>query len=539
MNENNIAHFRAALLSSAQDNKISRRNFIHTMIATGVSLSTASALWSTEVHAQTPKKGGKFRLGLGHGQTSDTLDPATYENGFTINMTFATNGYLTDVGSDGGLHPGLAESWEASADASSWVFKLRGGLTFHDGKDVTPQDVVASINHHRGDDSQSAAKPIVSSIKDIRVEGNNTVIFDLESGNADFPFIISDYHLPILPATADGKPDWQSGIGCGPFVIKNFNPGVRADLTRFADYWDDTTGHFDEVEILAIVDPASRTNALISGEVDAIDRVDLKTVHLLQRKPGVVVHQVDGTTQHFTFPMHTDVAPFDNNDVRLALKYAIKREEIVEKVLQGFGSIGNDHPIGAGQRYFARDLEQTGYDPQRAKEHLKKAGLDSLTVDLNVADAAFAGAVDAAVLYAEHAKPAGITINVVREPNDGYWSNVWLKKPFCACYWGGRPTEDWMFSTAYASGVDWNDTRFEHARFNELLLAARSELDENKRREQYSEMQTILNREGGTLVPMFASYVFATSDKVGHGEQFATDGDLDGTKGAVRWWFNS
>ena len=530
---------RSSLISDVQKHKLKRRDFIRGMVATGVSITAASSMWSTEVVAQTPKKGGKFRLGLGHGQTSDTLDPATYENGFTINMTFATNGYLTDVGSDGNLYAGIAETWEASADASSWTFKLRPGLTFHNGKTVTAEDVIASINHHRGDDSQSAAKPIVAPIVDIKAQSESTIVFDLDSGNADFPFIISDYHLPILPANADGTPDWQSGVGCGAYQIKNFDPGVRADLIKFPDYWDDATGHFDEVEILAVVDPASRTNALISGEVDAIDRVDLKTVHLLQRKSGVVVHQVDGTTQHFTFPMHTNVAPFDNNDVRLALKYAIKREEIVEKVLQGFGSVGNDHPIGAGQRFFAAELEQTSYDPDRAREYLKKAGLDSLSVDINVADAAFAGAVDAAVLYAEHAKPAGITINVVREPNDGYWSNVWLKKPFCACYWGGRPTEDWMFSTAYASGVDWNDTRFEHARFNQLLLSARSELDESIRRGQYAEMQTILNRQGGTIIPMFASYVFASSDKIGHGPQFATDGDIDGTKAAIRWWFES
>ncbi len=526
------------LISNAQARRISRREFMQGMIATGVSLSAASSLWTIKVHAQTPKKGGKFKIGIAHGQTTDNLDPATYENGFMSSLTFGVNNYLTEVSNDGSLKPEVAESWEPSADAKTWTFKLRQGVTFHNGKDVTAEDVIASINHHRGEASQSAAKPIVAPITGIKADGKGVVVFELESGNADFPFIISDYHLPILQANADGTPNWQDGVGCGAYKLKNFDPGVRADFERNSDYWKSDRGHFDEIEMISIVDPASRTNGLVSGEVDAIDRVDLKTVHLLQRKPDVKIHSIAGN-QHFTFPMHTNVAPFDNNDVRLALKYAINREEIVEKVLQGYGAVGNDHPIGSGQRYYASELEQTSYDPERAKEHLKKAGMDSLDVDLHVADAAFAGAVDAGVLYAEHAKPAGININVVREPNDGYWSNVWLKKPFCACYWSGRPTEDWMFSTAYASGVDWNDTFFEHEKFNQLLEAARSELDEAKRREMYVEMQTIMNRDGGTIVSMFASYVYATQAGISTEEQLGTDGAFDGNRLMERWWSNS
>jgi peptide/nickel transport system substrate-binding protein len=138
----------------------------------------------------------------------------------------------------------------------------------------------------------------------------------------------------------------------------------------------------------------------------------------------------------------------------------------------------------------------------------------------------------------EHAAKAGIDINVVREPNDGYWSNVWMKKPWCMVYWGGRPTEDWMFSTAYAEGADWNDSFWSHARFNKLLLEARSQLDDAKRREMYVEMQRIVSDEGGVLVPMFNNYVFATSSNVGHGKMGANWG-LDGNRGMERWWFKA
>lgn len=100
--------------------------------------------------------------------------------------------------------------------------------------------------------------------------------------------------------------------------------------------------------------------------------------------------------------------------------------------------------------FFDASLEQRAYDADKAKFHLKQAGLSSLNVQLYTAESALEGAVDASLLYAEQAKKAGINIEVLRQPNDGYWSNVWLVKPFCCSYWGGRPTPDWMFSAGYS-----------------------------------------------------------------------------------------
>ena len=179
---------------------------------------------------------------------------------------------------------------------------------------------------------------------------------------------------------------------------------------------------------------------------------------------------------------------------------------------------------------------QHEYDPEKAKFHLKKAGLDGLKVDLSAADAAFAGAVDAAVLYQASAAKVGVEINVVRESSDGYWSNVWNKKPWCASYWVGRPTEDWMFSTAYERGAPWNDSQWEHEKFNKLLIEARAELNSNKRRELYREMQRITKDEGGVVVPAFANYVYATSKKIAHPETVGNNGPMDGARMMERWW---
>jgi peptide/nickel transport system substrate-binding protein len=232
------------------------------------------------------------------------------------------------------------------------------------------------------------------------------------------------------------------------------------------------------------------------------------------------------------------MAPFDNNDVRLALKYSLNREALLKTVLRGHGIVGNDHPIGPANQYYASELPQREYDPDKAKFHLKKAGMSNLKVDLSAADAAFDGAVDAAVLYKEHAAKAGIDIKVIREPNDGYWSNVWMKKGWSMCYWGGRPTEDWMFATAYSEGASWNDAFWKHERFNKLLIEARSELDPAKRREMYVELQRIVRDEGGTVVPLFNNFVFAATDKLKHGT-IQGNWAQDGHKLYERWWFEA
>lgn len=511
---------------------LSRRSVLKGASALGAAslILPASAL---RAQAQ-PKQGGTFRVGIAAGNTSDSLDPGSWTHVYTQVLATAMHGFLVEVAADGSLIGEVAESWEASPDARVWTFKIRSGVEYHSGRTVTPKDVVASIEYHRKEGSTSAALPIVEPIESMAIDGDN-VIFSLQTGNADFPFLMTDYHLPIVPAN-EGEIDPLGSDGCGPYRLDVFDPGVRADMSKHANYWKDGRAHFDGVQLLVILDAAARQAALMTDSVDVIDQVDLKTVSLLERAPNVSVLATTGT-QHYTFAMDTRLSPFDDNNVRQALKYGVNREELVEKVLFGYGEIGNDHPIGRSNPYYADDLEQTPYDPDRAKFHLKEAGLDSVDVALSAADAAFGGAVDAALLYAEAARPAGINVEVVREPNDGYWSDVWMQKPFVSVYWGGRPTEDWMFSLTYATGAAWNDTFWSNERFDTLLLEARAELDQGKRAEMYREMQNIVRTEGGAVIPLFASFVMAHSNKVAHPEVVANNWTLDGFRAIERWWF--
>lgn len=514
--------------------KITRRDFLARLSALGISATLSPALLATSVNAATPQKGGRLRLGVAGGSTTDSLDPGKITDAMAQSINWQVRNCLVEVDLKGHLIPELAESWEPITGSAKWMFKLRQDVEFHNGKALEAEDVIFSINHHRGKDSKSAAKGIVDPIQDIEADGKHTVVFTLKEGNADFPFIMSDYHLTIVPAGTRGA-DWEKGIGTGGYALVSHEPGYNALTKRNPNYWKQGRAHFDEVETIGIADVTARATALNTGQIDAMNRFELKTIHLLKRVTGLQIINVTGY-RHFSIPMLTDREPFNDNDVRLALKYAIDREHVLQQILRGYGSIGNDHPIAPNQKYYASELPQRKYDPDKAKFHMKKAGMLDYTFQLHGADAAFGGAVDAAVLFKEHAAKAGIKIEVVREPNDGYWENVWMKKPWVMCYWSGRATADWMFSTAYTEDANWNDTHWKHPKFNQLIKAARAELDQNKRREMYVECQQIVSDEGATPVPAFAMQLSAASKKMGF-ENPAANWEFDGFRLAERWWF--
>ena len=517
-----------------EDGKISRREFMGHAIALGATVGLATTLAGKAI-AATPKKGGHMRLGVGAGASSDNTDPGLYGENFTQSMAFATRNFLTEIDTSGTLVPELCTGWSASDDAVQWTFELRKDVEFHNGKTMDADDVIASYNHHMGEDSSSAMKDIVEAITDMKADGKHTVVFTLREGNADFPYIASDYHIPILPSK-DGVAMWEEGIGTGGYSIENFDPGVRLDLKRFPNFFrGDERAHFDSGEILIMLDQVARTNALSTGEIDAMDRCEIKTLDRLAENPDLRIEETTGT-QHYTLPMRCDTAPFDDNNVRMAIKLSLDRDALLRTLLRGHGALGNDHPISPANLYHASELPQRVYDPDKAKWYLKQSGLDSLAVDIYLSDAAFAGAVDTGVLYKEHAKASNIDITVHQEPKDGYWGAVWMQKPWCASYWGGRPTEDWMFSVAYAAGANWNESYWDNERFNKLLVEARAELDTAKRGDMYVEMQSICRDDCGSVIPVFANYVFAMSRAVEHGPM-AANWDLDGLRWMERWWF--
>ncbi|MES2914721.1 MAG: ABC transporter substrate-binding protein [Pseudomonadota bacterium] len=519
------------MVAQAKAGRMTRREFVGRTTALGVSAGLASALFGKAAQAQA-KKGGVLRAGMQGGESTNSLDPAlaASEVPFAVNMTWGE--MLVDVAPDNTIDYRIAEEISSNADATEWKFKIRAGVEFQDGKTVTAEDVVATLKRHTDEKSQSGALGIVQGISEMAAEGD-MVTLKMASGNADLPYLMADYHLVIQPGGGIDNP--TAGIGAGAYKVKVNEPGVRHVFERHANYWDAANGAYaDEVEIIVINDNTARTAALTSGQIHMMNRVDPKIVELLKGATGVKIEHAPGRG-HYVFIMHVDKAPFDNNDLRMALKLAINREEQVAKILGGLGSVGNDFPINAAYPLFDDTIPQRVYDAAAAAEAYKKSGHDGSPIILRTAAGAFPGAVDAANLFAASANAAGIPLQVQLEPDDGYWSNVWNVQPFVASYWGGRPVQDQMYSTAYVSTAEWNDTKFKNAKFDELLIAARAELDQDKRKGLYSEMANILRDEGGLILPMFNDWVEARSETVG-GWTPDPNGELMNGKALIKCW---
>lgn len=488
--------------------RLDRRSFLGRAGALGLSAAGATSFLSSAVMAQGAIKGGTLKVAIGGGSSTDSLDPALATNSTATQVNRLWGEPLVELDADGGLELKLCSGYEASADAVTWTFQIRDGVTFSNGKTLTADDAMATLERHVGEGSKSGALGILSGIKAMRTEGS-ALILELDGPNADLPYLLTDYHLMIQPD--GGKDDPTACIGTGPYVLVSKEPGVRFVGEKNPDYWNSDLGHASTIELTVINDDTARVAALQSGQVHMASRIPPKVASLVGRMRGVTVHSVP-SAGHYVFIMHADTAPFDNKDLRLALKYAINREEMVNKILFGNGSIGNDTPINAAYPLYS-ELEQRSYDPDKAAFHFKASGHDG-SILLRTSDNSFPGAADASQLFQQSAAAAGITLDIKREPNDGYWSEVWNNKPFCTSYWGGRATQDAMYSTAYLSTADWNDTRFKNEQFDQLLVAARGELDDTKRKSMYADMGTLVQNDGGLICPMFNNFIDATSDKV-------------------------
>ncbi len=486
---------------------ISRRDFMKQVTAWGVGAGLAGSFLSGVAVAQTPNRGGHFVVGGSGGSSVDSFDPTTFASFIPSFTAKVWGNRLVNPAPDGTLTASLATEWSSNDDFSVWTLQLRNDVDFHNGKTMTAADVVYSIGRHYGPETISGAAGNLADLQDVKALGDSAVEFTLKQGNIDFMYLLTDYHLIIQPEGTTNE-----GIGTGPFIVDSVEHGVRYTLTRNDNYFNAPMPYYDSVEILTINDTTSRMAALQTGQVHAIERVDPKTVEFLARASNVqIVSTPSGA--HYTFPMDMDVNPFDAPDVVMALKYAVPRQEMVDKILSGYGTLGNDNPINSAFPLFEGTIEQRALDIEQAKFHYDKSG-HSGPIVLRTSDVAFPGAVEAAVLFQESAAKAGITIDIRREPGDGYWSDVWNVQPFYASYWAARTTQDQIFSVAYRSDADWNESRFRNTDFDALLFQARGESDPAVRAGIYTQMQQMVRDQAGVIVPMFNDYVDAISTDV-------------------------
>lgn len=236
--------------------RLSRRDFLGRAAALGVTLASAQVLLGNAARASGPAKGGILRAGLVGGESTNSLDPATWASQVPYTFGRCWGEQLLEVSPAGEIEYRLAESYEASKDAKTWAFTIRKGVTFHNGKELTPADVVATFERHADKNSKSAALPFVQEFETIKADGDKVVI-TLRQPNADMPFIVSDYHLMIQPN--GGKDDPTAGIGTGPYKVVVNEPGVKHVGELQDGYWGAAErGHADQIEITVINDATAR-----------------------------------------------------------------------------------------------------------------------------------------------------------------------------------------------------------------------------------------------------------------------------------------
>jgi peptide/nickel transport system substrate-binding protein len=495
------------------ENSISRREFLGVATALAGSTATlAGAARAAEMHTTDPvKKGGLLRLGLAGAGPSDALDPVAYADTVMIVAGRGLFNGLIELAADGGLKPELATSWESKDGARSWIVSLRKGVKFSNGQEFAADDAIYSLNRHRGEKSLAARdlKPIV----EIKKLDKYQFQISLQAPDADFPYVLTDGRLLMTP---DGFKDWGKPIGTGGFTLDKFEPGVRIALKKSPDYWraGEGRGNLDAAEITVLGENSERVNALVAGQVDVINRIDPRTVPLLQKTPRMEI-VLAVSNWHPVMAMQCDKPPYDNPDVRLALKYATDRTQLLKYLVNGYGALGNDHPIPPNDPYFNKDLTQRKYDPDRAAFYLKRSGLVDPPIVLQSSEAAFDGATGLAALWAANAGKAGVKADVRKSPVEGFWESVWLKEPFVESYWRSGPAATQILANAYAAGAALNETHWKNDRFERLLADAKGETEEAKRKTYIWEMQSVLRDDGGAIIPFFRDWIDGHRDNVG------------------------
>ena len=473
-----------------------------------------AALPITLAHAQS----GTFRQTHDLGMGVQDLDPASA--GRFWNVTEKTMSRLVRPGESGEPEPNLATEWSANDDATVWTFKLRDNVKFHDGTDFDAADVVYTLEHVRDPEFDSPAASVIAMVDKIEAVDRLTVKMTLEAPYADLALQLMDYRMRMIP---EGSADTiaTTGIGTGPFVMVSLDPEGTTVLKANPDYWEGPPG-VETIELIGIADAQARVQALLAGQIDVLGYGDLsgQQLVLFQDNPKFEVHNIR-TGDWMGIVFRTDTPPFTDVRVRKAMRIATDREALVSLVLGPDGGVVScDHPVWSGDQYRA----SLDCPPQidEAKRLLAEAGYpDGIEVEITTSsiDPKFVLLAEA---YQQQVSKAGIKVNLVMAPADGYWSEVWMKKTAFNTRWGQRPA-DQILNEDYRSGASWNESYWNRPDFDELLDQARQELDFEKRKALYHRLQKILYEESGTLIPFHVNQPVVTTTRVSGFQAVFTD----------------
>jgi peptide/nickel transport system substrate-binding protein len=262
---------------------------------------------------------------------------------------------------------------------------------------------------------------------------------------------------------------------------------------------------------VGIGDENARVNALLSGGIDLVGVINPRSVARVKGTAGFAIMTTQ-SGQYTDLIMRKDVGPGMNPDFALAMKHLFDREQMKKTIALDHAVLGNDQPIDPTNRFYFKDLPQRPFDLDKAKFHLQKSGVTGKIPVVTSPAAMYS--VEIALLLQQAGQRIGLDLDVKRMPADGYWSNHWLNSPVGFGNVNPRPNADTILTQFFKSDATWNESRWKSTQFDQLLLAARSEVDITKRKQMYADMQTMIHNDAGIGIPMFLASIDGHSTKL-------------------------
>jgi peptide/nickel transport system substrate-binding protein len=496
------------------DRSLSRRRLLAGAAAAAAAGAFPFALDAESAFAATkPRKGGRLRVAINDGGSTDLLTPYNLPNWASAARAEAAYERLFKVDPFGVPQPRLALSLEPNKTGTVWRCKLRQGVTFHSGKKFTAEDVLYSYRYIANPKNKAEGQPRVSQIDlaNSKAISPYEIEFRLKAPIGDFASTVSDKAIWIAPT---GKTDFGTKPdGTGPFQFVQWQPGVNSLYKRFEHYWGLANGggpYVDELEFQTIVDDSARLNALLGGQVDEMVFISfLQAKNQASSKAIKVIKADQANCSPIT--MQIDSKLFKSNDVRVAMKLALDREQLIKNVTLGFGTVGNDL-FGKGLPSYNSSLPQRTYDPQKAASLLKKAGVGKLDLTLPTSNA-YPGMLEGAVAFESSSKKAGINVTIKRIPAGTYFANdQYLKTPFYQTFWGQgfeSQAQDGLLKNSPYNETDWFDPKWDAA-----FRKAQGIVDRAARLKAYKALQVPLWEKGGYMIWGFFPTLDAVSSKV-------------------------
>ncbi|MCJ7659223.1 MAG: ABC transporter substrate-binding protein, partial [Anaerolineales bacterium] len=321
--------------------------------------------------------------------------------------------YMVDVTSNNTIAPRLATAWKVSDDGLTYEFILAEGVKFHDGSSFTVEDVVWTFNRLRDPEVGSATVDLFSNITDIYSAEPNVVTFTLAEPNPFFLYDLSDNHALVLKSgTEDPSTEFN---GTGPFKVVEYSPEDRLVMAANEDYFTLDQPKLAGLEFIFFNDQTAQVEALRSGQVDLVMAISTDLFTSLEGEDGFSLFEIP-TNGFDLVRLRSDRAPGDDPRVMQALKLATDREAIYQLVLQGYGKVGRDSPIGPlYSQYYTEETPLPERDVDAAKSLLAEAGYpDGLELTLHTPDTG--NRPNLAVVLKEQWSEAGVDVDVVVEP---------------------------------------------------------------------------------------------------------------------------